>query len=195
MAASELSRLQTYLPANAEITPKWRYSYIPMQVGGIAPNYVGGGAGDPVFTEVGSTGQFGLRIGAANDTHTWLLFFGDDVDVEKEMEFAILWSSDQTTADEYTHILLYDELDIETDAVAAGGTALSTAIAADTGSTTASCLQQTAWGKLDAGTLSGVLSDGYGLALTFKAGADPGDYSSDVVLVYGVIMRYKPRKV
>lgn len=196
MTASELSRLQTYLPANAEITPKWRYMLLPMQTGGIAPNYVGGGVGDPVFTEIGSTGQFGLRIQAANDTHCWVVPFGDDVDVEKGIEFSVLWSSDQTTtADEYLWQILYDELTLDETAVAAGATALSTAIATDANIGTANAIQQTAWGVLNGGTLSGRFSDGYLHAITLKAQTMGGTVDADAVLVYGIVIRYKPRKV
>lgn len=195
MVASELSRLQEHLPASAVITPKWRYVHLRPHIDGVTAAGVGGGVGDPVFAEVGTTGVCGLWLQVDADTHTWMLALPDDVDVKKGIELALIWSSDQTTGDAYTFTLLYSELTVNVTAIIAGATALDTPIAADTGIATASAVQQTAWGVINGGSLSGVFSDGYLHTLTLVCTSLGGTPATDVVLLHGVVMRYKPRKV
>jgi len=178
------------------IAPKYRYIYVPLPHGNaMAGTYVSMGGGAAAMAEVGSSGVGGQRFEVSTDDVAGILFLPDDADVEHDIDVAVLWSSDQTTTDSYTWDVNYGEFTINTTAVAVPATALDTTIAADTSVATANALQQTAWGTITASTLSGTFSDGYLHLFEVDPSAVGGTPSSDVVVVYGVVFRYQPRKI
>lgn len=195
MAAPSQSRLQFSLPQPGDAVPKYRYMFLPVMTGGWAANLVGAGTSDPIVGEV--SGQTGIRFQTDNDTHNWMVFLPDDVDVEAPIDFRYFWSSDQTTtADSYTWAILYTEIALNgTTAVAEGASALSTAIAADTNVVTSNALQASEWGTLNGGTLTGTAVDGYAHAITLQATSNGGTVASDLIIAYGVQIRYMPKKV
>lgn len=149
-----------------------------------------GGGGDPSPGEVNSTGIMGLHIDADGDDTRVIWPIPDNCDVKYDMGFRVWWSSASTTAtDGITWKVLYDEITPESEAVAAGTTALSTAIAEDTNNATAHVLQITAWGKLNGGTLTN------GRALSLIVECDAGDmtYGSEATYGYWLEIRYVRR--
>ena len=190
---AKLSRLQQFFP-NQDEWPKYRYLFFDAKRGSGTTFAAGAGTGDPAVGEVGSVA--GIRFEASTDDHAWLLHLPDDVDVEQDIDIQVIWSSDQTsTADSYTWTLKYTELTLDSSAVAVGATALDTPIAADTNVGTANAIQATAWGTISGGTLSGTLGDGYLLAMLLDPASLGGTISADVVIVWGLRVRYMPRRV
>ena len=191
------SRLQQEHPFPGDTDPKYRYDYIPLNaLNGWAAALVGSGAGAPIIGSGGTGLLSGLAIGADADSFVGLIGLKDDVDVNAPIDFRIIWSSDQASADTYTWTMTYGELLLETtsaDVLAA--LTLDTAIAQDTGVATASILQATPWGTINGGKLTGTIADGYLLNVALTATTNGGTISSDLVIWYGVQIRYMPRKV
>jgi len=148
------------------------------------------------MAEIGSSGVGGLRFEASTDDIATIVCLKTDVDVEEDIDVRVYWSSDQTTTgDSFTWDVNYIELTLNTSAAAVPGTALDTTIAAQANNVLANCLQATAWGTIDGGTLSGTSLDGYVHLFEVDPSAAGGTVSSDVVAVWGLEFRYKPRQV
>lgn len=193
-----LSNLQQFAPLPGDVVPKYRYLWIPAQaMTGWAAALVGAGAGDPIVGENTTSSITGLRIQADADSMATLVFLPHDVNVEQNIDIAIMWSSDQTTtADSYTWVPTYAELTLNSTSgvnTAAAG-ALSTAIAADTNLATASAIQLTAYGTINGGVLSGTFEDGYIHNILLTATTNGGTVASDLVIWYGIVIRYQPKK-
>jgi len=113
------------------------------------------GAGAPEFAEVNTSEIGGILTATSNDSYGQLWFLPEELDTTKAMNFRVFWSESGTGGSGSAQFVVkYTELITETTAVAIGATALSTAIAADTPSTTAHALQVSADGVLDANTLT-----------------------------------------
>ena len=201
--AHVLSRLQELLGhigigGTAQIVPKYRYLPVWLPHGNaMAGTYVSMGGGAAAMTEVGTSGIGGLRFEATTDDIAFPVLFPDDVDVEREIGLCVLWSSDQTTtADDFVWAINYREVAINsTVALSAPATALSTQVASDANLATASAMQQTAWGTIDASTFNGTFADGYMHTFEIDPTTLEGTPSSDVVTVYAAVIRYYPKRI
>lgn len=115
------------------------------------------GAGNPVFEEVGTTGLVGLRMEATGDDIHHVFAIPNYVDTRHAIEFAVVFSTDQTTTtDGFTWKVLLDQMDPEDgdDAITAPATALDTTIVEKLNAGTANAPQRTAWGTLNGNTLN-----------------------------------------
>ena len=175
---------------------EYKYLWLPSIQGGYAANLVGAGVGDPIQGEVGTTGVGAIRFQVDGDTHVFCpVWLPDELDVNRDISFKLIWSIDQVAGDGITFDILYSELTLDSSAMIAGATALSTAIGADTG-LGAGIASGAGWGVLDGGTLTGTAKDGKFLSLTAKLTSD-GDTTpaTETVLVYGILIRYEPRSL
>ena len=189
------SRLQAEHPFPGDTVPTYRYKTYWTDVGGgTIENDVSAGAGSMTTTEL-TTGSLGaIEWDAATDDHAMMIWLPSDCDVNAPIQFRLVWSSTETSEDEYTWVILYREISFNsTDGfnTAPTGT-LDTAIVADTGTTTADGAQTTAWGTLNGGTLSGSEPD-YCLHLLIDPSAMGGTISADVVLLWAVQVKYQPK--
>jgi len=152
---------------------------------------ISAGAGNPSMGEVTDSGICGLLIDAAGDMVTLMWPVPYDCDVKSDIDFAVLWSSDQTTTtDTFTWKVLYKELTLDSTGVDVPSTAISTAIAADTNIGTANAIQRTPWGVLNGGTLT----NGNILLLQVELDAVVGaSLGSDLVYGYYLAVRYVRR--
>tara|TARA_Y100000310_G_scaffold126290_1_gene125100 strand:+ start:407 stop:1036 length:630 start_codon:yes stop_codon:yes gene_type:complete len=146
------------------------------------------------FLEFSTFGFGGMSIAAAGDSFTALLCdFLPLVDISEPIGVRVLFGADATPAagDAVTWVVLYDQVDVG-EALAAPATALDTAIAAHTpGHTTASRLERTARGIINANTFdeSAVLG-----ALAVNIEADGlTDYGADEVKFLALEFDYMPR--
>ena len=188
------SRLQNEHPFPGDTVPQYRYATLWSTDGmGVIDSYLSAGAGDMSFTELTTGSLAAPEFDASTDSHAMLTELPYDVDVNAPIDFRVLWSSTETSADVYTFDLLYREIVLNTttaNTLPAG--TLDTAIAADTGSTTADALQYTPWGTLNGGTLSGTQPD-YLLHLLVDPSSFGGTISAEVVLLWAVQIRYMPK--
>ena len=184
---------------------KYAYAYYPLQAYGgtyaIAQDsdatvseqdfIISAGSGAPSFGEVTDSAIVGLHVDDTGDDVGILWPIPYDCDVESDVEFAVVWDSDQvTTTDTVTWKVLYTELTMNTTAIEAGATALDTAIAADTNVAGVCAIQQTPWGILNGGTLT----NGRWLALLVEYDAESGpDCSSDAIHGLYLVIRYVRR--
>lgn len=148
-------------------------------------------AGDPVFTEIGTSGITGISVAAAGDAISTIWSPGHALDIRKKMRFRVIWSQTSTTVtDTVDFIVTYTPLILETTAIIAPATALSTAVTlADASSGVANVIQGTEWGTLDRATLADTV---WGLALSVEADAI-GTFSADEVKILGLEIEYTPR--
>ena len=191
------SRLQQMAQLPGElVVPKYRYFFVPAATpSGMTTNFVGAGAGDPAIGELGTASITGVQFAAATDSHAFVATFPSDLDVNAPIDVAVQWSSDQTTiADLYQWTLLYNETQVNStdDFDTAGATALDTPIASQANAVTAKALQTTAWGTIDADSLSGGVADGYRHTFLLDPAAVGGTPGSDQVVVWGFLFRYMP---
>ena len=153
---------------------------------------VSAGSGNPSFGGVTDSGIVGLHVDANGDDLRFLWPIPYDCDVKDAIDFAVMWSSDTSTATEtVTWKILYTQLTVDTTTIdGAPATALNTAIAADYQAGTAWALQQTSWGTINGGTLT----NGRVLKMLVELDADSGiDVSSDKVHGHYLVIRYKRR--
>ncbi len=199
MTYQNTSRLQKQMPIPGSAIPKLRRRFFSVhEMNGWAASLVGAGAGAPIIGEATTSSLTGLRIQADADSHAMILALTRDVDVEADIRFRVVWSSDQTTvADVYTWALTYTELTMNStsDMDAAGATALDTVIAEDANLVTADALQATPWGILSGGTLTGTEQEDYLLNVLLTATSNGGTVASDLVIWWGLQMEYMPRTV
>lgn len=148
-------------------------------------------AGDPVFTEIGSTGITAGSVAAAGDTWSTILPLYD-VDITKQIRFRVIWTQTSTTVtDTIDWIVLYTPLILETTVLIDPATALSTVITlADASSGTAAVLQGTAFGVINRNTLADTTEY---LAVSVEADGI-GTFSADEPKFVGLEMRYTPRR-
>ncbi len=194
------SRLQGMLQQPGKlVVPKYRYFPVPaMANNSMTTNYVGAGAGDPAIGELTTASITGVQFAAATDSHAFVVNFPSDLDINAPIDVRVIWSSDQTTvADSYTWTLLYNETQIGStdDFDTAGATALDTPIAAQVNVVTAKALQQTAWGTINAGSLSGTIEDGYVHTFLLDPAAVGGTPGADQVVVWTFLFRYMPMTI
>ena len=150
------------------------------------------GAGNPSYGYVTDSGIVGLRIDQAGDDVRFIWPIPWDCDVKSPINFAVMWSSDQTTTtDTFTWKVLYTDMTVDATTIdGAPATALSTAIAADYNVGTAWALQQTPWGVINGGTLT----NGHVLKMLVECDATSGgSLGSDEVLAYFLVIRYVRR--
>lgn len=212
---SVIKRRQPHQHTN--FVDKYKYVYLPlMQYGAIsialASDAADQGAGalihsagtlgsdgsgsTAIHAEVGTTGIMGWRFREIGDDINLFWPIPADLDVEYDVEFSVIWSSDQTTTtDTVTWKILYDELTNDSEAIAAGTTALSTAIAADTNAAAANANQQTAWGKINGGTLEGGdPANRNQLSIVVECDAVTGaTIASDLIFAHYLVIRYVRR--
>lgn len=192
------SRLQNEALIPGSTVPAYRYRFISVhEMNGWAAQLIGSGAGAPIIGENTTSSITGLRIQVDADSHAGIIALGDDVDVERDIDIKIIWSSDQTTtADQYTWTPTFTEMSLNgTSGInTAAATALSTAIAADANLATASAVQATEYGTITGGVLNGTIADGYLLNLLLTATTNGGTVISDLVIWYGIVLRYQPKK-
>jgi hypothetical protein len=146
---------------------------------------ISAGAGSPSFGEVSSFKVTGLHIDAAGDDigHLWIIPY--DCDVQSDIEFRVWWSSgSSTTTDGVVWKVLYTEITPDGEALAAGATALSTAIASDT-VLGANYLQASPWGVLNGGTLT------VGRAVSLVVELDSTDVTLGSEATYGYILEIR----
>lgn len=191
---------------------KYKYVYLPLQAWGgwvavvnasdqadiaVEDAITSAGTGAPSFGEITDSGIVGLHVDDTADSVGILWPIPYDCDVKSKIEFAVTWCSDQTTTtDTVTWKVLYTELTINSEAIEAGATALNTAIAADTNVAAVTGLQQTAWGVLNGGTLTGDAGDAprNHLALDISHETESGaDATSDAIHAIHLIIRYVRR--
>ena len=152
---------------------------------------ISAGAGNPSFGEITDSGLCGLKVDAAGDDVAVLWPIPYDCDVKSPIEFAVQWSSDQTTlTDTFTWKILYTELTVNTTAIDIAATALSTAIAADTNVAGVHAIQQSPYGILDGGTLTNGRVLNLRVEIQAVSGATLG---SDIVAAYNLVIRYVRR--
>lgn len=169
-AASDFVKL-TVNGANMEVVSEGVYStiYGTLDVGttadgadvGVVYNAAGGalvsaGAGLPALIAIGTTGLTGLLMRAAGDDIRHAMPIPADLDRYNPVRMRVWWSSEAAAVGARTidWKVLYKALTSETSALAAGDTALSTAIARDTPVGTAKVVQKTAWGVLNRNTIT-----------------------------------------
>lgn len=191
------SRLQEEHPFPGSTVPKYRTRFYSVhEMNGWAAALVGSGAGAPIIGEATTSSLTGLRIQADADSFVGFIALPDDCDVNAPIDMRLLWSSDQTTtADEYTWTATYTEMLINStsDMDAAGATALDTPWVADANLATADALQALEWGTIAGGTLTGTQGDGYFLNLNLVATTNGGTVATDLVIWWGLQIRYMPK--
>jgi hypothetical protein len=113
------------------------------------------GAGNPEFAALASSEIGAVLYSTTNDSYGQMWFLPPEIDLTNAIKFRVFWSESGTGGSgSALYVVKYTELATETTAVAIGATALSTAIVADTPSTTADALQATAQGTLNGNTLT-----------------------------------------
>ena len=157
----------------------------------VEDSVIAAGAGNASFGEVTDSGLCGLSIDDAGDMVGVMWPIPYDCDVKSKIEFAVQWSSDQTTTtDTFTWKILYTEATVDTTAIDIPATVLSTAIAADANVAGVHALQQTPYGILNGGTLT----NGRVLLLSVELDAVSGaTLGSDVVHGFNLVIRYVRR--
>lgn len=136
------------------IKPLW--TFMNVLDTGASDNAESMGAGNPEFAAVNSSECGGLLIAASNDSYGQLVQLPEEIDLSKQILFRGYFSESGTGGSGSAQLVVkYTPLTTGTTAVAIGATALSTAIAATTPSTTAHALQVTADGVLNGSTLTG----------------------------------------
>jgi hypothetical protein len=189
------SRLQQRALLPGDVVPNYRYrTWYTTGGPGAIDSYVSAGGGSMVFTELTTSSLAAPEWDAATDDHAGIIAVPSDADIYAPIDLRLRWSSDQTTvADSYTWTVLYREIYEGISMDAAAATALDTVIAADVNNVVASAIQNTPWGTIAAGTLTGTEPD-YELHYLI----DPttgGTISDDVVQVWAIQMRYQPKEV
>lgn len=177
-----------------EFIPAWHFqTWVATAPSGGATDLgglVGADAGAPVTVEIGTSGIAGAPIGAAGDMFStiWPVF---NVDSKKQMRFRVIWTQTSTTAtDTVDWIVTYTPLILETTAIVAPVTALSTAVTlADASSGVANVIQGSAFGVLNRATLTDTTE-----FLSLRVEADAiGTFSADEIIFLGLEIRYTPR--
>jgi hypothetical protein len=177
---------------------KYRYEYFPIWAYG---NYyalaedtygsedilVSAGGGAPSVGEVHTTTICGLHIDAEGDDVGIYIPIPYDMDVKYPLGFRCHWVTTTDGTDACTWTVKYTEITTNGEALAAGATALTTAIAADT-STGQYYVNVTAWGELTGGTLT----NGRGLSLLVEA-TDCAAAAGTGLYLLGLEMRYTRR--
>ena len=180
-----------------DVAPKYRDHIVWLQnINAMSGAMVGFGGGAPTNAESNSSGIGGARFQATTDDFAFPVLFARDVDVERPIAVSLIWSSDQTsTADDYVFAVNYIELTLNTTAMGVPATAIGTQIPSDANVATAHAVQQTAWGEITAGTLSGTFEDGYMHGFEVDPTTAEGDPTSDIVILYAVVFRYSPKTI
>ena len=152
------------------------------------------GAGVPALQEVNTTGVGALKIDATGDDVHHFMEIPYDLDTGFPLEFAAVWSSDQTTiTDTATWLVLFNQMTPNASSgIAAAATALDTVIAADTNIATADGIQTTAFGQINGNTFANDDFIHFLVELDAVVGTDP---AADDVNLYGVLLRYTVRFV
>ena len=177
---------------------KYRYEYYPIWAYGnfyaLAEDTYGAedilisaGGGSPSMGEISTTTICGLHIDAEGDDIGLFIPIPYDMDVKYNCGFRCYWVTSTTGSDACTWTIKYTEITTNAEAVAAGATALTTAIAADT-SNGQYYVNVTAWGELAGGTLT----NDRGLALLVEA-TDCAAAAGGGLHLLGLEMRYVRR--
>lgn len=151
----------------------------------------GAGAGNPVMTEIGTTGIVGGEIAAAGDKFATIWMPGD-LDITKQLRARVWWTQTSTTAtDTVDWLVTYTPLVAETTVLVDPVTALSTAITlADASSGVANTVQATSFGVINRNTVANTTD-----LISLGVEADGiGTFSANEVLFLGLELRYTPRK-
>lgn len=151
-----------------------------------------GAGATAIISELSSQKVTGYRFREVGDDVGLIWPCPYDLDVKNAIDFAVVWSSDQTTTtDTLTWKVLYTKLTMNTTAITAGGTALSTAIAADANIGTANAIQQSPWGILNGSTLT---DNDSALSLLVELDATSGAApATDILMGYYLAIRYVRR--
>ena len=153
----------------------------------------GWAAGDPLYNEFNSLGFGGFSIAAAGDAvQAFVPNLLPQADLSEEIGVRVLFGVDATPAagDAVGWLVTYDQTDIG-EALAAPGTALDTVIALHTPAhTTASRLERTARGIINANTFDETAKLGT-LAVGIEADVLT-DYGADEVVFLAVEFDYLP---
>lgn len=174
---------------------EWERKRIFLQAWGdagfTATGLVGIHTGGPVYAELGTLG-IGVVDMEAGDMYTHLLPLPSDADVAQDIRFRVFWSTDSTTAADTVDFVLLYSATAEAEALTTGASALDTTIAQDTHTSgNASALHKTAWGILDADTLT----EGDVLHLNVEMDATAVDTAgSEHVYYLGTQMEYTPKR-
>ena len=148
------------------------------------------GAGDASYGEISTLGVNALHIDAAGDDCRIVWPVPYDCDVKSPIDFRVHWSSaSTTTTDTITWKILYKALTVDSTALAAPTTALSTAIAADTNVAGANAMQKTAWGTLNGNLLA---HDSYAILIVECDAADM-TLASEATYAHFLDIRYVRR--
>lgn len=149
-----------------------------------------GGADNIYYKEVGSTGINALNYSTDSSDAGILFPIPYDMDVLSPVDFRVHWSSaSTTTTDGITWKVLYTLLTNDETAMAAGATALTTAIAEDTNVAGANAPQKTAWGVLKGDT---VAHDNF-ITLLVECDATDITLSSEATYAHFLDIRYVRR--
>ena len=156
-------------PANTQnrvLTNLWN---LP-SIGGTGPaNLVSHGATNPELAEIASSEICGFTFDGSNDSYGSIWHYPVEIDLTGDVDFRVIWSESGTGGSGTgTFTVVYTPIALETTALSVGATALDTIIAADPPSTTANCIQATAFGTLTGGTISPVTYEPGEAALAIK---------------------------
>jgi len=149
-------------------------------------------AGDPLFTEIGTSGITAGSVAAAADAwaHAWMTPY--DLDIRKQMRFRVWWAQTSVTAtDSISWVVTYQAVIEESTVIVSPATVLSTAIPLlDLSSGTAAQFQATGFGVIN----GAVLPDTTVFLNLNVAAPDIGTFSADEAKFVGLEVRYTPRR-
>ena len=171
-------------------------AFITNQVTGSSTHLSAFEDGDALFQEFSNFGFGGFDVAAAGDSVTALVVdFLHKVDVTKEIGVRVLFGADATPAagDAVTWLVTYSQAD-PGEALSAPSVALNTVIAAHTpGHTTASRLERTARGIINANTFDETAKLGV-LGVNVEADALT-DYGANEVVFLALEFDYMPHEL
>lgn len=151
------------------------------------------GAGNPLLTEIGTTGIMGLLMAAAGDDVRHCMAIPGDWDRAQAINVYVHWATEAASATSRAAVwkFLYGLIIPETTAIATPATVLDTAIASDPAKGTAKVWQRSPAGVLKGGTIADAV-----LALAFLVELD--DYPTTTTFtenkyLLGVEFEYAPK--
>ena len=150
-------------------------------------------AGDPLFTEIGTSGITAGSVAAAADAwaHAWMAPY--DLDIRKEIRFRVWWAQTSTTStDSITWVITYQAVIEESTVIVSPATLLDTVVPLlDLSSGTAAQFQASGFGVIARGTLP----DTTAFLNLNVAAPDIGTFSADEAKFVGLEIRYTPRRM
>jgi hypothetical protein len=179
---------------------KYRYVYMPIwaygsyfankeDTYGAEDILISAASGEPSPGEIHTLGITGLHMDADGDATGMFMPIPADMDVNYDCGFRCYWVTTTDGTDTCHWVVNYTEITTDAEALAAGATALSTAIADDT-SNGQYYVNRTEWGILNGGTLT----DDRGITLLVYA-TDADEVIGTGLYLLGVEMRYVRRAI